>query len=265
MEKYLVKKCQCNEDIIKITDIKTLINYCRNLIFPGYFTKEDQETTLNNIKELLCCEITKVASLTNIKLDNKEIIESFTLELPKIIELVKSDLVFFYESDPAAESYDEIIITYPGFFASLVHRFSYTLASLNVPLIPRMMSEYVHSKTGIDIHPKANIDHSFFIDHGTGIVIGETSVIGHHVKIYQGVTLGALSLNKGQALKNIKRHPTIKNYVTIYACASILGGETIIGNNVTIGANSFILESIEDNTIVKLSSVDLEYIKKKES
>ncbi|MPM90276.1 Serine acetyltransferase [bioreactor metagenome] len=152
-----------------------------------------------------------------------------------------------FESDPACESKKEIILTYPGFYAIFVHRIAHELYKLGVPLVPRIMAEIAHSKTGIDIHPGATIGEYFFIDHGTGIVIGETAVVGHHVKIYQGVTLGAISLSAGRKMRGEKRHPTIGDYVTIYSGASILGGDTIIGNNVTIGSSVFLTRSVEPN------------------
>ena len=143
-----------------------------------------------------------------------------------------------------------------------IYRIAHYLYEKGIPYIPRIMSEYAHSMTGIDIHPGARIGSYFFIDHGTGIVIGETSIIGEHVRIYQGVTLGALSLGRGQKLKGLKRHPTIGNNVTIYSGASILGGDTIIGDNVIIGSNTYILESVVDNMIVRLNKVDMEINKR---
>ena len=154
------------------------------------------------------------------------------------------DLDAIYDGDPAANSRSEIILCYPGFFAIFIYRIAHELTKLSVPILPRVLSEFAHSKTGIDIHPEAEIGHHFFIDHGTGIVIGQTTKIGNYVKIYQGVTLGALSLKDAQKLKTKKRHPTILDNVTIYSEASIFGGETIIGPNVTIRSNSFITESV---------------------
>lgn len=174
-------------------------------------------------------------------------IKDFVDELAKEIE---KDLSFFYESDPAANSIEEIYWSYPGFFALFIYRISHYLAKRKIKLIPRYLSEYAHSKTGIDINPNAIIGCPCFIDHGTGIVIGETSVIGDYVKIYQGVTLGAKSLSTGNRLKGIKRHPTIGNNVTIYSNAIILGGDTIIGDNSTIGANVFLTKSVPDNSLI---------------
>ena len=187
----------------------------------------------------------------------------FILELPNVKQMLDEDLDAAYNGDPAAQSKQEIISAYPGFYAVLVHRVAYILYKNNVPILPRMMSEIAHSSTGIDIHPGAAIGHSFFIDHGTGVVIGETTVIGDNVRIYQGVTLGAKSLDNAEELRGKKRHPTIKDNVIIYAGASILGGTTVIGNNVTIGSNVFITFSIPDNKIVRFQSKDYEIVDKK--
>ena len=192
----------------------------------------------------------------------KEILNPFFKELNDVVKLLQTDLEAAFNSDPAAIDYNEIIVAYPGFFAITVYRISHLLYKKNVPYIPRIMSEYAHYRTGIDIHPGAEIGPYFFIDHGTGIVIGETTTIGERVKIYQNVTLGALSLGRGQMLKGVKRHPTIKDNVTIYSGATILGGDTIINNNVTIGANAFITDDVEEDTIVLFKKCDLEFIKK---
>ncbi len=172
------------------------------------------------------------------------ITHEFFKKIPKIREYVDTDLQACYDGDPAAYSKGEIILSYPGLLASTINRIAHELYLLKVPLIPRMMTEYAHSRTGIDIHPGATIGKYLMIDHGTGIVVGETSIIGEHVKIYQGVTIGGLSTRGGQSLKGVKRHPTIENNVTIYAGASILGGETVIGEGSVIGANAFITESV---------------------
>ena len=172
------------------------------------------------------------------------ITHEFFKQIPKIREYVNTDLQACYDGDPAAYSKGEIILSYPGLLATSINRLAHELYLLKVPLIPRMMTEYAHSRTGIDIHPGATIGKYFMIDHGTGIVIGETSIIGEHVKVYQGVTIGGLSTRGGQALKGVKRHPTIEDNVTLYAGASILGGETVIGEGSVIGANAFITESV---------------------
>ena len=186
------------------------------------------------------------ANVTDETLDcaSRFITHEFFKKLPKIREYVDTDLQACYDGDPAAYSKGEIILSYPGLLATTINRIAHELYLLKVPLIPRMMTEYAHSRTGIDIHPGATIGKYLMIDHGTGIVIGETSIIGEHVKIYQGVTIGGLSTRGGQSLKGVKRHPTIEDNVTIYAGASILGGETVIGEGSVIGANAFITESV---------------------
>ena len=184
----------------------------------------------------------------------RRITHEFFKTLPKIREYVDTDLQACYDGDPAAYSKGEIILSYPGLFATTVNRIAHELYLLKVPLIPRMMTEYAHGKTGIDIHPGATIGKYLMIDHGTGIVIGETSIIGEHVKIYQGVTIGGLSTRGGQALKGVKRHPTIEDNVTIYAGASILGGETVIGKDTVIGANAFITASVPAGSRVSMMS-----------
>lgn len=175
-------------------------------------------------------------------------VEKFFDSFTEIAAKLDQDVIAAFNGDPAAYSKEEIIITYPGFYAVCIYRFAHALHQLKVPLLPRLMSEYAHEKTGIDIHPGAQIGESFFIDHGTGVVIGETSIIGKNVKIYQGVTLGALSVKK--KLQSIKRHPTIENDVVIYANSIILGGETVVGRGSIIGGNVWLTESIPPGTVV---------------
>ncbi|MCR4999990.1 MAG: serine acetyltransferase [Lachnospiraceae bacterium] len=182
---------------------------------------------------------------------------TFCNKIPMIREYVNTDLEATFQGDPAAFNKDEIILSYPGILATTINRLAHELFLLNVPLIPRMMTEYAHSKTGIDIHPGATIGKYFFIDHGTGVVIGSTTNIGEHVKIYQGVTLGALSTAAGQALHGVKRHPTIEDNVTIYSGASILGGETVIGHDSVIGSNAFVTKSIAAGTRVTIQNQEL--------
>ncbi|MFL5785028.1 MAG: serine O-acetyltransferase EpsC, partial [Bacteriovoracaceae bacterium] len=170
-----------------------------------------------------------------------------------------TDVEAAFAGDPAAYSKEEIIITYPGFYAICVYRLAHALHKLDVPLIPRLMSEYAHEKTGIDIHPGAVIGENFFIDHGTGVVIGETSLIGKNVKIYQGVTLGALSVKK--KLQSVKRHPTIESDVVIYANSTILGGDTIIGTGSVIGGNTWITESVPADSVI-LNKIEISIGKK---
>ena len=187
--------------------------------------------------------------LNSIRIGNAtEKADQFFDQLESIHTQLEADLKAVFNFDPAAKSVSEVLIAYPGFFAITVYRLAHQLWKSKVPVLPRIMAEYVHSKTGIDIHPGAKIGERFFIDHGTGIVIGETSVIGNDVKIYQGVTLGALTVSKDKA--EVKRHPTIGNNVTLYANATILGGNTKIGDNAVIGGNVWITQSIPPKSLV---------------
>ncbi|GAA4268432.1 serine O-acetyltransferase EpsC [Hyunsoonleella aestuarii] len=187
--------------------------------------------------------------LKKLEIENGESIwKSFQAELPEIRRKLDLDAIAFEKNDPASHSLEEIYLAYPGFYAISIYRLSHALYKRGVHILPRMMSEYIHGITGIDIHPGATIDESFYIDHGTGIVIGETSIIGKDVKIYQGVTLGGISVAK--SLAKTKRHPTIEDGVCIYANATILGGDISIGANSIIGANVWITESIPENSIV---------------
>jgi serine O-acetyltransferase len=176
-----------------------------------------------------------------------EAVERFFKRIPEVRRMLVLDLAAAMDGDPAARSYAEIIFAYPGFAAIAIQRLAHELWEIGVPLLPRIMTESAHTKTGIDIHPGARIGASFFIDHGTGVVIGETCVIGDHVKIYQGVTLGALSFPKdamGRLLRNTKRHPTLRDHVVVYAGATILGGNTIVGERAVIGGNAWVIESV---------------------
>lgn len=176
------------------------------------------------------------------------IVETFFNRLPEVYSLLLNDSNAFLDSDPSAKGIEEIIMSFPGFYAISVYRIAHELQMLNVPLLPRIISEYIHGKTGIDIHPSAKIGKNFFIDHGTGVVIGETTEIGDNVKIYQGVTLGALFVER--ALRDQKRHPTIQDDVIIYAGSTILGGKTIIGRGSVIGGNVWLTESVEPHSLV---------------
>ena len=182
----------------------------------------------------------------------------FFRRIPQVRATVQTDVDAALDGDPAATGTDEIIFCYPGLYAIIVYRLAHVLQELGVPMLPRIMTEHAHGITGIDIHPGAKIGSHFFIDHGTGIVIGETTVIGQGVKIYQGVTLGGLSTRGGQSLRGVKRHPTIEDDVTIYANASILGGNTVIGRSSVIGANAFITKSIPACTTVVMKSQELQ-------
>ena len=189
----------------------------------------------------------------------QELSIAFFGEIPRVRAIAQTDVEAFYDGDPAAFSTDEIIYCYPGLFAITVYRLAHVLYELQVPMLPRIMTEHAHSVTGIDINPGATIGEYFFIDHGTGIVIGETTIIGQHVKIYQGVTLGGLTTRGGQSLRGQKRHPTIEDNVTIYAGASVLGGETVIGRDSVIGSNAFITRSIAPCTTVSIKSQELQF------
>ena len=188
----------------------------------------------------------------------QEVSIAFFREIPAVRAVAQTDVDAFFAGDPAAFSVDEIIFCYPGLYAITVYRLAHILYSLGVPMLPRIMTEHAHSITGIDINPGATVGEYFFIDHGTGIVIGETTVIGNHVKIYQGVTLGALTTRGGQSLRGKRRHPTIEDDVTIYANASILGGETVIGHGCVIGASAFITQSIPPCTTVSMKNQELQ-------
>jgi serine O-acetyltransferase len=180
--------------------------------------------------------------------NNEQIAKAFFEDIPSLFELLNTDIQAIFNGDPAAQSEFEVIRTYPGFFAISFYRLAHSLYKHNVPLLPRILTEYAHSKTGIDIHPAAEIGEYFYIDHGTGIVIGETCIIGKHVKLYQGVTLGALSVAKSMAYT--KRHPTVEDNVVIYSGATILGGETVLGRNTTIGGNVWLTKSVlPDSTV----------------
>ena len=189
----------------------------------------------------------------------QETVLAFLERIPAIRAMAQTDLTAFFDGDPAAFSTDEIVFCYPGLFAVTVYRLAHELYLLKVPMLPRIMTEHAHSATGIDINPGATIGDHFFIDHGTGIVIGETCVIGSRVKIYQGVTLGALTTRGGQSLRGQRRHPTIEDDVTIYAGASILGGGTVIGRDSVIGSNVFITHSIPACTTVSVKSQELQF------
>ncbi len=209
-------------------------------------SKISMTENINSLAELFA-EITSI-SCTHPGFNCENIWKRFLVQLPNILEQLNQDAKCIYLHDPASNSIEEVILAYPGFYAIAVYRLSHEFYKQDMPLIPRMMSEYAHRLTGIDIHPGAKIGSPFFIDHGTGVVIGESTVIKDHVKLYQGVTLGALQVSKD--MKNIKRHPTIENHVTIYASATILGGNTVIGENATIGGNVWLTESVPEHAIV---------------
>ena len=250
----------------------------RQLVFPSYFGRTNfrREIQDYHIGELLVCileSLTKQITLAlkhqasksedfsedHYCLEAERICYEFMSKIPQIREYLATDVIAAFDGDPAAKSKDEIIFCYPGVFAVSIHRLAHELFKLSVPLIPRIMSEYAHNITGIDIHPGATIGKYFFIDHGTGVVIGETAVIGEHVKIYQGVTLGALSTRGGQKLRGVRRHPCLEDEVTVYSGASILGGDTVIGKGVVIGSNVFITKSVLEGTKVSIKTPELHF------
>lgn len=261
---------RCRPDRDAVIDI---IEKLRRIIFPGYFRDRSYkyynvQSNLSVLIEDAMCHLTQQLSLVcqgkGCELDKAEeqaqkVCLEFFSRIPEIRAVVQTDLQAAYDGDPAATDMAEIIFSYPGLYAIMVYRLAHELHSLKVPMLPRIMTEYAHNITGIDIHPGAAIGKFFFIDHGTGIVIGETTVIGENVKIYQGVTLGALSTRGGQSLRGQRRHPTIEDDVTIYAGASILGGDTVIGKGSVIGSNVFITESVAPGTSVRNKKQELQF------
>lgn len=209
------------------------------------------------LEEDECSGVQAEALLRQVLPDGEAVLQQFMGELSRVRELLITDLQAAFDADPAATGTEEILLSYPGFFAVTVYRLAHVLYTLNVPLLPRLMTEYAHSLTGIDIHPGAQIGPYFFIDHGTGVVIGQTTVIGSHVTLYQGVTLGGLSTRGGQSLRSVRRHPTIEDHVVIYAGASILGGQTCVGHHCVIGANAFITESVPPCTTVSMQELPM--------
>ncbi len=260
---------QPNSDTVRTILLKLL-----ELIFPGFYKDrfyhfytmdsrmnvmlEDVLFTLSGQIKLALMQKEENAGKSAEELEDMahSICLDFFEQFPKIRKYVETDVKATFDGDPAAFNYTEIILCYPGLLAIVSYRIAHELYLLGVPMIPRIMTEYAHSKTGIDIHPGASIGKYFFIDHGTGIVIGETTVIGCNVKIYQGVTLGALSTRGGQRLAGVRRHPTIEDNVTIYSGASILGGATVIGHDAVIGGNSFITSSIDPYSRVSIKNVE---------
>lgn len=235
--------------------VYSIIDDLSKLTFPGYFGTEKYLSGESYAEGILVSLYEKLKSQVRVTLSGqgngeeiKEQAENITLrfmeQIPQVQNLLMKDVEAQLAGDPAAGSKDEVILAYPGLYTIFIYRFAHVLYELKVPMLPRIMSEYAHGKTGIDINPGATIGEYFFIDHGTGIVIGETAIIGDYVKIYQGVTIGALSTRKGQALSGIKRHPTIEDHVIIYANATILGGNTVVGRNATVAGNTFVTESI---------------------
>ena len=253
-----------------------ILDDLKRLMFPGYFSTDRVDVTnasyyTGQILSSLHLKLRKQIALAlaydrepGIFSSNPDIIAeaeniccNFFESVPHIQEMLLLDVQAGYDGDPAADSKEQIIFSYPGFYATFVYRIAHELYKMKVPFIPRVMTEHAHGKTGIDINSGATIGKYFFMDHGTGIVIGETTIIGDYVKLYQGVTLGALSTRGGQHLAGVKRHPTIEDRVTIYSNATVLGGETIIGADSVIGGGAFITSSIPANTRVSVTPPEL--------
>ena len=254
--------------------IISIIKDVRSLVFPGYYAGEalkgvgaenyvaEQIMRIRNALRTQvheACLFRDAAALpaADIEAKTDAVVDAFMAELPHIQELLFKDVQAAFDGDPAAQSKQEIILAYPGLFAIFVYRIAHILYGHKVPLIPRLMTEYAHSKTGVDINAGATIGEYFFIDHATGVVIGETTTIGSHVKIYQGVTLGALSTRKGQQLAGVKRHPTIEDDVTIYSNASVLGGQTVVGKGAIIAGSAFVTESVPAYARVSLKNQEV--------
>lgn len=241
--------------------VYSILDDLHKLSFPGYFGTERFLSGEAFAEGILLSVYEKMKAQLKRILGDKERAKALTVEfmekIPYVQELLAKDVEAQLMGDPAASSKEEVILAYPGLYAIFVYRYAHILYELKVPMLPRMMSEQAHSQTGIDINPGATIGEYFFIDHGTGIVIGETAIIGNGVKIYQGVTIGALSTRKGQALSGIKRHPTIEDNVIIYANATILGGETVVGKNATVAGNTFVTESIPADSKVSAMMPEL--------
>lgn len=240
-------------------------HHLQHLLFLGFFSTRNLERAslrvglgehLLPVQEILCEQTERAArwedrkNSTGERRDNvwcQKVVEAFLLSLPEIRRKLSGDVTAAFESDPAAESLEEVVFSYPGIIAVTAYRVANVLYRAGVPMIPRIISEHAHTRTGIDIHPGATIGERFFIDHGTGVVIGATSVIGDDVTIYQGVTLGALSVNP-DAARNVKRHPTLEDDVTVYAGSTILGGDTVVGKGSVIGGNVWLVRSVPANS-----------------
>lgn len=263
----------CGRDIDRIDlnclpdrdTVVDMIEKLRRIVFPGFSREKNYRIynarhNLSMLMEDVMFNLSRqIARVLGDEQKGKELSLRFFQQIPKVRAMVQTDLQAAFDGDPAASGKEEIIFSYPGLFAITVYRLAHELHILGVPMLPRMMTEYAHSTTGIDIHPGAAIGEYFFIDHGTGIVIGETTVIGKNVKIYQGVTLGGLSTKGGQSLRGTRRHPTIGDNVTIYANATILGGETVIGSGSVIGASAFLTDSVAPDTRVSIESQPLRF------
>jgi serine O-acetyltransferase len=252
--------------------VNEIARECMHLLFPGYF--EESRLAKKDVPALVDALLARIGRGLEVEIekclrfskdpDPGAHARSLALEtlrkLPELRRAIRTDVEAAYRGDPAARSYEEIILAYPCVLGISLQRFAHELYKLGVPLLPRMVTEFAHERTGMDIHPGARIGNHFFIDHGTGVVIGETATIGEHVKLYQGVTLGAKSFetdNQGNPVKGVKRHPDIGDNVTIYAHATILGGDTHIGANSVVGGNVWLLDSVPANSIAYFKADDL--------
>jgi len=288
IESYRSELRTCHVDVCRLPSqevIVEIIGLLRQLLFPGYFGRQNlasetlayhvghllsgiHDRLLKQVQLALAHQVTRPAEGVDdtpppVEADAPRIVEGFLSTIPRLRAILATDAQAAFDGDPAATSIDEVIFSYPGFYAITVHRLAHELQKSRVPLIPRIMTEYAHSVTGIDIHPGATIDEYFFIDHGTGVVIGETSDIGKRVKLYQGVTIGALSTRGGQTLRGVKRHPTLEDDVTVYSGASVLGGDTVVGEGAVISGHVFITQSVPAHTRVTMKSPELTYKDKK--
>ena len=280
MQDYALDRDVDEMDIYNMPDrdaVVDIVNKMLRIVYPGYYREHSYRSyspkrQLTVLIEDVMFNLEKQIALAlhhDKKFDQKteeelgeiapDMAVRFFKQVPRIRELLNTDLQATFDGDPAADSKEDIVLSYPGLLAITINRIAHELYMLEVPLIPRMMTEYAHSVTGIDIHPKATIGRYFCIDHGTGIVVGSTSEIGEHVKLYQGVTIGALSTKLGHKLHGTKRHPTLEDHVTVYSGASILGGETVIGHGAVIGGNAFITSSVGPGTRVSVKNQELEY------
>lgn len=265
LNKIQLDDVDMNKNIPNRDTILTLLDASILLLFPEFYHFHDlnQKGAYAYLQALLPQEIETAFLFHQMKcpLPAKELSEAYLEKLPELKELLLTDVEAIYLGDPAAYNTTEVILTYPGFYAIMIYRLAHALNVLEVPYIPRVFTEYAHSKTGIDIHPGATIGSHFCIDHGTGVVIGETATLGHHVKLYQGVTIGAKSFEldeDGNPMKGGKRHPDIGDHVTIYANATILGGNTHVGDHSTIGGNVWLTNSVAPNTTLYYCNKDCE-------
>ncbi len=257
--------------------IQRVIRELFQIVYPGYYHAPDirqrifnMDASISTIADDIIINLSEQIEIAlkyadqyhtqftdELREESQRITIEFMSRIPRVREFLDTDVQAILDGDPAAYSKSEIILSYPGLYAITVFRLAHELYLLKVPMIPRIMTEYAHSRTGVDIHPGATIGKYFMIDHATGIVVGETTIIGEHVKVYQGVTIGALSTRAGHRLQGKKRHPTIEDNVTIYSGASILGGETVIGHDVVIGGNCFITASIAPNSRVNVKNQEM--------